>query len=100
MTDGTGIRIDETKGTGKARFLSGESAFLRYDLDFGGRPFLDDEGGGWISGEGPGWVLHYRLPDDTDGDEPRQAFFPAIPLVETDAARAAAVQFLATLKTD
>jgi hypothetical protein len=99
MTDEAEIRIDETKGTGKARFLPGESAFLRYDLDFGGRPFLDDEGGGWISGEGPGWVLHYRLSGDTDEEDPRQEFFSGIPLVETDAARAAAAEFLTTVET-
>lgn len=100
MSDGAELRIDESRGTGEVRFRPGESAFLRYELDFGGRPFLDDEGGGWISGEGPGWVLHYRLPGD-DGDQGhRQEFFAGIPLVDTDSARAAAGEFLASLPED
>lgn len=97
MSDRAELRIDDSRGTGEVRFRSGESAFLRYELDFGGRPFLDDEGGGWISGEGPGWVLHYRLPGD-DGDViHRQEFFAGIPLVDTDSARAAGGEFLASL---
>jgi hypothetical protein len=97
VTEGPGIRIDDSQGAGKVQLRPGETALLRYDLDFGGRPFLDDEGGGWISGDGPGWVLHYRLPDQGDTDEPRQEFFPGIPLVDTETARVAATEFLASL---
>lgn len=94
------LRIDDSRGTAEVGFRPGESAFLRYELDFGGRPFLDDEGGGWITGEGPGWVLHYRLPEERDSDTPRQEFFPGIALVDTDAARAAAEEFLQALEPE
>lgn len=91
------LRIDDSRGTSEVRFRAGESAFLRYELDFGGQPFLDDEGGGWIAGEGPGWVLHYRLPGDDGDEDHRQEFFAGIPLVDTDSARAAGDNFLASL---
>lgn len=94
------LRIDDSRGTTGVGFRPGESAFLRYELDFGGRPFLDDEGGGWITGEGPGWVLHYRLPEERDSDTPRQEFFPGIALVDTDSARAAAEEFLQALEPE
>lgn len=100
MNGDSGLRIDDSRGTGKVGFQPGESAFLRYELDFGGRPFLDDEGGGWITGEGPGWVLHYRLDAGENPDSAQRAFFPGIPLVDTDAARAAAAEFLASLGED
>lgn len=85
------IRIDRSR-SGEGEFLGGETAFLRFTLDHEGVPFLDDLGGGWVSGRGPGWVLHYR---PSPGSEERSTeFFPGIELVDEAAALEAARSFL------
>lgn len=86
------IRIDRSP-SGEGHLIEGEAACLRYTLDHEGIPFLDDLGGGWVSGQGPGWVLHYRLADGSVGTE----FFPGLALVDEEAAQVAAAQFLAGL---
>ena len=85
------IRIDRSE-SGEGSFRSGETAFLRFTLDHEGVPFLDDLGGGWVSGEGPGWVLHYRPDADSDGEATQ--FFPGIELVDEAGAQRAARDFL------
>ncbi|MBU3690694.1 MAG: hypothetical protein FGM38_01420 [Solirubrobacterales bacterium] len=88
------IRIDRSK-SGEGSFQEGETAFLRFTLDHEGVPFLDDLGGGWVSGEGPGWVLHYRPDAPLDGKETE--FFPGIELVDEEGAQRAARDFLEAL---
>lgn len=88
------IRIDRSR-SGDGSFEEGETAFLRFTLDHQGVPFLDDLGGGWVSGEGPGWVLHYR-PDAPETEGATQ-FFPGIELVDEQSAQRAARDFLETL---
>lgn len=85
------IRIDRSQ-SGEGSFREGETAFLRFTLDHEGVPFLDDLGGGWVSGEGPGWVLHHRA-DALAGEEGTQ-FFPGIELVDEEGAQRAARDFL------
>ena len=88
------IRIDRSQ-SGDGSFREGETAFLRFTLDHEGVPFLDDLGGGWVSGEGPGWVLHYR--PDAAGTEEETRFFPGIELVDEEGAQRAARDFLQAL---
>ncbi len=86
------IRIDRSE-SGEGAFRDGESAYLRYTLDHEGIPFLDDLGGGWVSGLGPGWVLHFR--SDPLSEDGETAFFRGIDLIDEEGARAAARRFLA-----
>lgn len=85
------IRIDRSE-SGEGAFREGETAYLRYTLDHEGVPFLDDLGGGWVSGQGPGWVLHHRADTNSEGAEIE--FFPGIALVDEQGAEQAARQFL------
>lgn len=85
------IRIDRSE-SGEGAFREGETAYLRYTLDHEGVPFLDDLGGGWVSGQGPGWVLHHRADANSEGAEIE--FFPGIALVDEQGAKQAARQFL------
>jgi hypothetical protein len=90
---GDSIRVDRSP-SGDGSFREGETAYLRFTLDFEGVPFLDDLGGGWVSGQGPGWVLHHRKdPGANSGDE---VFFPGIALTDEETAREAALEFLAS----
>ena len=92
------IRIDRTRSATSGGFEQGETAYLHFTLDHNGIPFLDDLGGGWVTGEGPGWVLHHRSdPTDPEGET---AFFPGIALVEEEAAIEAAASFLEGLEPD
>lgn len=90
---GNSIRIDRSP-SGDGSFRSGETAYLRYTLDFEGVPFLDDLGGGWVSGQGPGWVLHHREDQESGPGEP--VFFPGLALTDEEAARSAAREFLSS----
>ena len=85
------IRIDRS-GSGEGAFRNGETAYLRYTLDHEGIPFLDDLGGGWVSGQGPGWVLHHR--PDPNSESAEVEFFPGVALVDEAGAREAAKRFL------
>ena len=85
------IRIDRSE-SGEGAFRDGETAYLRYTLDHEGIPFLDDLGGGWVSGQGPGWVLHHRPGPGLDDAEVE--FFPGIALVDEEGAKEAARRFL------
>lgn len=85
------IRIDRSE-SGDGAFRDGETAYLRYTLDHEGIPFLDDLGGGWVSGQGPGWVLHHRADPDSEGAE--HEFFPGIALVDEEGAKEVARSFL------
>ena len=87
------IRIDRSE-SGEGTFRDGETAYLRYTLDHEGIPFLDDLGGGWVSGQGPGWVLHHR-PDGVS-ENAEVEFFPGIALVDEEGAKEAARRFLDT----
>lgn len=89
------IRIDRSRTATPGGFHEGETAYLHFTLDHGGIPFLDDLGGGWVTGEGPGWVLRYRR--DPAGSEAEEAFFPGIALTDEEAALAAAADYLARL---
>lgn len=89
---GDSIRIDRSP-SGDGNFRDGETAYLRYTLDFEGVPFLDDLGGGWVSGQGPGWVLHHRA--DPGSSEVETEFFPGIALTDEESAKAVAGAFLA-----
>ena len=89
------IRIDRSHTATPGGFREEELAYLHFTLDHKGIPFLDDLGGGWVTGEGPGWVLHYRWdPSDTEAEE---AFFPGIALTDEEAAVSVAREFLARL---
>lgn len=89
------IRIDGSRTATPGGFRDGELAYLHFTLDHRGVPFLDDLGGGWVTGEGPGWVLYYRR--DPGEAEAEEAFFPGIALTDEDVARGAAAAFLAEL---
>jgi len=91
---GDSIRVDRSP-SGDGAFQEGETTYLRFTLDFEGVPFLDDLGGGWVSGQGPGWVLHYR--SEAGAGEAEVEFFPGIALTDEDAAREAAQAFLETI---
>lgn len=94
--DQTSIRIDRSRSATPGGFDGDETAYLHFTLDHNGVPFLDDLGGGWVTGEGPGWVLHHRTnPSDSEGET---TFFPGLPLTEEDAAIEAAAAFLAALQ--
>lgn len=92
------IRIDRTRSATGGGFQEGETSYLHFTLDHNGVPFLDDLGGGWVTGEGPGWVLHYRS-DSSDPDGETE-FFPGIALVDEAAAIAVAAEFLSALDRD
>ena len=96
MTEGSErVRIDRTKSATGGGFAEGETEYLHFTLDHNGVPFLDDLGGGWVSGEGPGWVLHYRSdPSDSEGET---AFFRGIALIEEELAVENALEFLGKL---
>lgn len=89
------VRIDRSRTAAGGGFLGDERAYLHFTLDHKGIPFLDDLGGGWVTGEGPGWVLHYR---DTGSGEVDETFFPGIALTDEDAAVRAALKFLEDLQ--
>jgi hypothetical protein len=86
------IRIDRSR-SGEGKFRDGEMAYLRYTLDHRGIPFLDDLGGGWVSGDGPGWVLHHR--QHSDASTGHTKYFPGIALTDEEGALRAAREFLA-----
>lgn len=89
--DEISIRIDRSE-SGEGAFRDGETAYLRFTLDHEGVPFLDDLGGGWVSGQGPGWVLHHR--SDPDSEDSATEFFPGIALIDESGALDAARRFL------
>lgn len=87
------IRIDRSRSATSGGFREGETAYLHFTLDHNGVPFLDDLGGGWVTGDGPGWVLHYRQdPSDPEGCT---AFFPGVALTDEETALSMAARFLA-----
>lgn len=86
------IRIDRSRTAKGGGFREGEQAYLRFTLDHRGIPFLDDLGGGWVSGEGPGWVLYHRK--DPESDQFEETFFPGIALTDEKAALEAALAYL------
>jgi hypothetical protein len=94
--DREAIRIDRTRSATPGGFVGDETAYLHFTLDHNGVPFLDDLGGGWVTGEGPGWVLHHRT--DTSDLEGDTAFFSGLPLTEEQAAIEAAMNFLSALQ--
>lgn len=72
--------------------MGDEEAYLHFTLDHNGVPFLDDLGGGWVTGDGPGWVLHYRSdPGDPEGDT---VFFRGVSLTDEQTALSMAIEFL------
>lgn len=85
------IRIDRSRAEPGTGFLDGETAYLRFTLDYQGIPFLDDLGGGWVSGEGPGWILHYRVDPGADA---KTKFFPGLEITDEDGALELALRFL------
>ena len=94
--DSEPIRIDRTRSATGGGFREGETAYLHFTLDHNGVPFLDDLGGGWVTGDGPGWVLHHR--GDPSDPEGRTVFFPGVALTDEEAALSMAIQFLADLE--
>lgn len=89
------VRIDRTRSATGGGFAEDETAYLHFTLDHDGVPFLDDLGGGWVTGEGPGWVLHYRSdPSDLEGE---RTFFPGIALTDEESAVKHALEFLTGL---